>query len=535
MPIAPSGLSGPQEASANLRLDSWKEIASYLGKGERTAKRWESERTLPVHRLPGGGRSSVYAYTAELDEWLRSAKALAGTELEIGLDGADAGADGSVSATTAPEPALPAAGNERPRIGGPDPPVTVPADAQRTATANLQAGRHDFKPGWKPVLAGILAAGAVGAALYAVAVRSVSGGIPHRISSMFGAAEAASVPPGSAAVYDSDKRVAHDFYLKGRFEWNQRTPDSLNRALDDFTQSVVHDPNDARSYVGLADTYNLLHIYSTLPLTDSYPRAIAAARRAVQLDDSLAEAHRALAFAEFYGAGDYAKSEKEFRRAIELNPKDPVTRAWYANAFALPGRFEKSLEQFEVSQELDPASHATLADKGIILFNLGKRKEGIALLKDVERTDPEFFMPHFYLMITSFDQRDFRTFLDEGQKGADVRNDPALKDIMASAREGYARGGERGLLERLYTKQKEYYAMGKYPAAMLAKTCVALGKRQEALDLLYATFSRHESDALWCLVDPDLLTLKDDPRYRELVKKINFPSGPAKRNLALAR
>ena len=126
MPIAASGLSGPQEASANLRLDSWKEIASYLGKGERTAKRWESERALPVHRLPGGGRGSVYAYTAELDEWLRSAKALAGTELEIGLDGADAGADGSVSATTAPEPALPAAGNERPRIGGPDPPVTVP-------------------------------------------------------------------------------------------------------------------------------------------------------------------------------------------------------------------------------------------------------------------------------------------------------------------------------------------------------------------------------------------------------------------------
>jgi tetratricopeptide (TPR) repeat protein len=255
----------------------------------------------------------------------------------------------------------------------------------------------------------------------------------------------------------------------------------------------------------------------------------------VQLDDSLAEAHRALAFAEYYGAGDYAESEKEFRRAIELNPKDPVTRAWFANAFAVPGRFEESLEQFEVSQELDPASHATLSDKGIILFNSGKRKEGIALLKDVERTDPEFFMPHFYLMLTSFDQRDFRTFLDEGQKGADVRNDPALKDIMASAREGYASGGERGLLERLYTKQKEYYAMGKYPAAMLAKTCVALGKRQEALDLLYAAFSRHEADALWCLVDPDLLTLRDDPRYRELVKKINFPSRPAKINLALVR
>jgi tetratricopeptide (TPR) repeat protein len=139
---------------------------------------------------------------------------------------------------------------------------------------------------------------------------------------------------------------------------------------------------------------------------------------------------------------------------------EPVTRRWYANAFALPGRYEESLQQFDKSQELDPASQSTLSDKGIILFNSGRREEGIALLKDVERTDPEFYSPHFYLTIIGFELHDFRTFLDEGRKAAEVRNDAVLKDIMASAQAGYARSGESGLLKNLYTKQEEYYAMG---------------------------------------------------------------------------
>ncbi|MGD0631085.1 MAG: tetratricopeptide repeat protein [Terracidiphilus sp.] len=493
----PSGPSSPQDESSNARLDSWKEIAAYLGRGERTAKRWEIERALPVHRLPGGGRGSVYAFSAELDEWLRSAKpdetanpAEANASSESRQDFA------STEATVSPPTA-----------------DVFPGDAMlagATPPGRMQGAS------WRIPL--IVFLPIVLTAVFLFSLRTTR----QHPSPNLHQQPARNGPVSS----DSEKQIAHDLYLRGRFEWNERTPDSLNRALDDFTQAVVANPNDAESYVGLADTYNLLQIYSTLPLTDSYPRAIAAARRAVQLDDSLAEAHRALAFADFYGAGDYVESEKEFLRAIELNPKDPVTRRWYANAFAVSGRYEESLEQFDKAQELDPASHSTLSDKGIVLFDSGRREEGIALLKSVERTDPQFYSPHFYLAIISFELHDFRTFLDEGQKAAEVRNDAVLKDIMASARAGYTRSGESGLLQNLYTKQEEYYAMGKYSPGMLAKTCVALGKRQEALDLLDAAFSRHEADALWSLVEPDLLTLKDEPRYKALVKKINFPQAP---------
>ena len=490
-----------ENSNLGSRLDSWKEIATYLRRGERTVKRWETDRGLPIHRVPGGGRGSVYAYTAELAEWLKSSPA---REQELEKEQEEVLIQESVEEAESED--TPAASMNAPV------PLSLPLEI---ASAGSSPRRK-----WILAIAGLVLLGIAGA--------TVESGALHHRNLWSGPARSstfAKIQPrtNSQAISDSEKSQARDLYLKGRYEWNQRTPDSLNRALDDFTQAVVHDPNDAKSYVGLADTYNLLQIYSTMPLTDSYPRAIAAARRAVELDDSLAEAHRALAFAEFYGAGNWRESETEFRRAIQLDPRDPVTRRWYGNAFALPGRYEESLEQFDKAQELDPASHSTLSDKGIILYNSGKTEEGIALLKEVERTDPEFFSPHTYLMEIGFQLHDFRTFFDEGQKAAKVRNDPVLRDILASAREGYARSGESGLLKNLYKRQKEYYERGKFPPGLLAMTCVAMGKRQEALQLLEDAYSRHEADALWCLTDRYLRTLKDEPRYKELVKKINFP------------
>jgi tetratricopeptide (TPR) repeat protein len=391
---------------------------------------------------------------------------------------------------------------------------------------NLSARRRGLISGWKPVLVGVVAAAAVGGAIFAAAYRSRLNEGPHPISAIPGKAPAIIVHSDPIAVSDAERALAHDFYLKGRYEWSQRTPDSLNRALDDFTQAVVHDPGDAKAYVGLADTYDLLREFSTMPESEAYPRAIAAARRAVELDDSLAEAHRALAFAEFYGSWDFVDSEKEFLRAIQLNPNDPVAHRWYANAFAVFGRFDVSLEQIGKAEELDPSSDSTLADKGLMLFQAGKREEGIALLHQVEGADPQFFSPHYYLRDVSLELRDYPTYLAEGQKAAEISNSPMQKDIIAAARAGYARSGEKGLLNHLYAKQKEYYLAGKLQGTFLAITCVLMGKKQEALQLLEEDYVRHDATVFFCLSHSDLLTLKDEPRYRALVRKINFPSTP---------
>ena len=481
------------------RLDSWKEIASYLRRGERTVKRWETDRGLPVHRVPGGGRGSVYAYTAELAEWLKSSPA-AETDLDEVL------AQESM--------------DEAQSKGFPAGPASAPVPALPHLPPKAASAGSNSRWRWIWGLTALILAGIAGATVEVAALHRHSHWISSTVSSVFAKSQPKT---GSQTISDAQKRLARDLCLKGRYEWNQRTPDSLNRALDSFTQSIVHDPGYAPAYVGLADTYDLLREYSTMQESDAYPRAIAAAKKAVELDDSLAEAHRALAFAEFYGNWDFVDAEREFRRAIQLNPSDPVARRWYANAIASLGQFQESLEQIDKAQELDPTSHSTLSDKGVMLFQAGKREEGIALLKEVERTDPKFLSPHNYLMYLGFELRDYPTYLDEGEKAAEITNDPMLKDIITSARVGYTRDGERGLLKNLYVKQKQYYLAGKLWGTILAKTCVMMGRKQEALQLLEEGYAHRESHVLFCLTHLDLLTLKDEPRYKALVKKINFP------------
>jgi len=478
------------------------------------------ERGLPTHRAPGAGRTAVYAYTAELDEWLRSRPA-------PGQDAADAGA----------ELAGPAGESDLSVTGGSDAAnagmIAGPGEAQTVAiAAGLEAGRRGFKPGWRVVFAGILAAAAIGAAAYAAAFHSTHGGIAHRISSMFLAAQGAfdqpgSVPLGSAAVSDAEKARAHEFYLKGRYEWSQRTPDSLNRALDDFMQAVVHDPNSAEAYAGLADTYNMQRIFSTLPPADMYPRAIAAARRAVELDDSLAEGHRALAFAEMWSPLKlYSEGEKEFHRAIELNPKDPLAHLWLANALSMRSRIPESLEEISKAQELDPASNSVLASKGIILWDAGKKEEGTALLKQVERADPGLATVHTSMAAVEFDRRNYPAYLVESEKAAELHNDPALRELTKAARAGYARGGEHGLSEALFVGAESCTPETELPRICRAYFCVRLGMNQEALQLLDEANANHDPEVAEMFspgVPAQWNPIKGEPRFQALMKRNDFP------------
>jgi tetratricopeptide (TPR) repeat protein len=498
--------SSPDRSNGSLgtRLDGWKEIAAYLGKVERTVKRWEVDRGLPTHRVPGGGRASVYAYTSELDTWLKSTKL---RESEAALE-------------TYQEVDSP---GESPSA------VFGAADASRMANLHvpeLSLSRSVRRRNWVLAFCGFLIACVFGIVIYAAGMRKTGQSLFRALPGVFAKIHPKSEPGNSITVSDSEKNQARDFYLRGRFEWDQRTPDSLNRALDYFTQAIVHDPGYAPAYVGMADTYDLLREYTTMPDSEAYARAIAAARKAVELDDSLAEAHRALAFSEWWGAWEFVDGEKEFRRAIDLNPRDPIARKWYANVLAVQGRFSEGLEENERARELDPTSYSILADRGWMLFNARKKDEGIALLKEVERSAPEFLSPHSYLMAVSLELKDYPSYLKEGKKTAEVESDPMLKDIIESARAGYMRDGEPGLLNNLYARQEEYYRAGKLSRTTLAETCILMGRKQEALRLLEEAYNRHESNVLSCVSQLDLLALSDEPRYKALVEKINFSRGP---------
>ncbi len=490
MPLAPYGSGSPVSARrARARLDSWKEIADYLGRGERTVKRWESERSLPVHHVPGHGHGSVYAFTAELDEWLLSRKP------EEPISSQENGLQNENGVSTG-KPPIEASAN----ISG------VHASWDSKAQSRL----------WHIVAYGVLSVSTVLLLAHFLKSRTTS---THSSSLDPSPAKTTS----SADISDPERELAHQLYLRGRFEWNKRTPESLNRALDYFTQSIVHDPGNAQAYVGLADTYNLLREYTTMPQNEAYERAIAAAKKAIELDDSLAEAHRSLAFDEVWGNWDFAAAEREFRRAIALNPRDPLARLWFANAFAAPGWYPICLREIDRAQELDPASHAILADKGLMLFHAGQTQPGLELVRQVAVTDPEFLSPHRYLAEMYLSLRDYPDFLQQSERVAEVSHDEVLKATTAAARAGFRQDGERGLLLGLYLSQKKFYAEGKLPGTLLAITCAQLGKKDEALQLLREDYERHNAVFLMIRQNLSLLTLIQEPGYQELLRKIHSP------------
>lgn len=482
-----------------VRLDSWKEIAVYLGRGERTVKRWEEERALPVHRLPGG-RGSVYAFAVELDKWLRSERDDPGVASDAlpGGDSADPGVASSVlfnlqeNQASAPGPSL--------------------------AAASLFLR-------WPVILPILLLA--VGS-LFVFFLTNFRGDRSSGATSITGALNK---KPGSVAAAsnspDPEKKIVRDLYLRGKYEWNKRTPESLERALTLFSQALVHDPNFAPAYAGLADTYNLKREFAKMPEKEAYSQTILAARKAIELDDSLAEAHRTLGFALANGEWDFANGEKEYLRSLQLNPNDPVTHLWYANTFEGFDHWDITLREMDRAQKLDPSSSAILADKGNMLFNSGSTPEALQLLQQVERDDPQFLAPHTYLARLFFQIRKYPAFLDEAETTATLSNDPVLRFHIASARAGFSRDGERGLLQALYATQKASLGRGEIHPTVLALTCVQMGKKDEAFELIGQDLKAHSDYAMWLVSLPAFVALKNDPRYQELLQRLtNRPARP---------
>jgi tetratricopeptide (TPR) repeat protein len=226
-------------------------------------------------------------------------------------------------------------------------------------------------------------------------------------------------------------------YLQGRYYWNKRTPEDLEKSVDYFTQSIVADPGYAKAYVGLADSYSLLREFAAMPEGDAWPRSLAAARKAVELDPTLAEAHSSLGFDLFYGSLDVKDGEHEFKRAVELNPNYAEAHQWYATALMSMGRFTEATDQMELARELQPASRSILADQGLLLFYQGKREQAVEQLRQIETAEPAFRSAHLYLSYIYFVSRDWLNSLSESRKAAESSHDPVELAIVGEAEKGF--------------------------------------------------------------------------------------------------
>jgi DNA-binding winged helix-turn-helix (wHTH) protein/tetratricopeptide (TPR) repeat protein len=318
-------------------------------------------------------------------------------------------------------------------------------------------------------------------------------------------------------------REAEEFYLKGRYYWEKRTPENLNKAVDSFTQAIVHDPGYAPAYVGLADCYNLLREYTVMPASEAYPRALAAAKKAVELDDRSSEAHASFAFVSFFGMWDAPTADQEFRRSIDLNPYNAIAHHWYATYLECLRRYPEALVEIERAQSLEPSSKSVLADKGAILFDAGRQQDAIAVLKQMEENEPDFISPHRYLKFIYLLAADYPLYLQEAKSEALLMHDSSALGVVEATEKGFAAGGGKDLLRTLRWQQTQLYERGLLSPYFLAVTCSLQGNKQEALRYLRIAYDQHADGLFQIETDHALDNLHDEPAFRQLVADVGLP------------
>jgi serine/threonine protein kinase/TolB-like protein/Flp pilus assembly protein TadD len=333
--------------------------------------------------------------------------------------------------------------------------------------------------------------------------------------------------PQEQARLSGTRRVdpeVHQLYLKGRYHENKRTPADLKKALDYFRQAVDKDPTYALAWVGLSDTHYLLGSlgYDVLPPRETMPKAKAAAQKALEIDDSLGEAHTSLAMVLHGYDWDWAAAEKEFRRAIELSPNSASAHHFYAAShLASLGRFDEGLAEEKKAQEMDPLSLIISMNVARQHYYAGRYDDAIAQGRKTLETEPNFFSGRSLLGL-----------LYEA-KGMHPEAIVELQKVMAQApdsintlgRLGYAygRAGKRGealsFIEDLRQRSKQTYV----PAYDIAVIYVGLGNKDASFEWLDRAYSERSDFLTFLKVDPVLKELRPDPRFADLVRRVGLP------------
>ena len=314
---------------------------------------------------------------------------------------------------------------------------------------------------------------------------------------------------------------AYQLYLKGRFQWNKRTVEALKQAAEFFKQAIEKDPNYALAYSGLAQTYVLFPFYGIASPKASMPQAKAAALRALEIDDSLAEAHAALGKYLLFFEFDRAGGEKELRRAIELNPNYATAHHWLGlDLLTVLKRFDEAIPEMKRAEELDPLSPVISADVGLALVYARRYDEAIAQTKRALSLDPNFFSARYTLGYAYDGKRLYAEAIAEYRKALALNDDPYAKAFLVRS---LAKSGRRSDALKLVEELKSESATRYVPNYCLAMAYTALGEKEEAFALLEKDIAEHSSFVSVLAVEPALDDLRDDPRFKAMLRRLNLP------------
>jgi TolB-like protein/DNA-binding winged helix-turn-helix (wHTH) protein/Tfp pilus assembly protein PilF len=324
------------------------------------------------------------------------------------------------------------------------------------------------------------------------------------------------ITPAIRAYVAPENYEAYELYLKGQYFFNKRTAEGFEQAIDYFQQAIVKDSNYARAYAGLADSYALIGGYSGRPQSDYLQKARDAAVRALQIDESLPEAHTALALIVQNDDWDWQRAEKEYRRAIELNPNYATAHHWYAEHLVWRGRFEEALQESEKARQLDPMSLIIAADRGVIFYYSRQYDRAIADLSSVLQMDPNFSRAHMI--------RD--AYVEKAMTPealADIESHrPAHPTAwyLSSLAYVYGRGGRHEEAARALQKLLELNQSQPVDPAAIFFAYLGLGDREQALAWLEKAYEQHSSIMATLKVDPAFDPLRDDPRFQRLLASV---------------
>jgi len=324
---------------------------------------------------------------------------------------------------------------------------------------------------------------------------------------------------GRAAASRADSRDprAYDAYLKGRYFWNKRTPDALSTSVEYFSQAVARDPQFARAYAGLADSYGLLTEYHVLPATDTYAQARAAVSRALKIDPDLPEAQISLAYLRQFYEWDFRGAEREYRRVLESNPQYSTGHQWYAEHLSAMGRHEEALAEIRRALSVDPLSLIVNSVEANILYMAGGYDRARAKALEVIALDPNFPEAYEYLKRACDQLGLYREAIEARQDrrrllGLDHRETPALAAAAAAT-------DPRTYWQNRLTQEIEESQTEGFQPFEFAEIHAQTGNTEQALELLERACSEHDFMMVYARVAPNLAPLRTDPRFDGIVKR----------------
>jgi len=323
------------------------------------------------------------------------------------------------------------------------------------------------------------------------------------------------------AKHYTEDSEAYQLYLRGLYFWNKRSPQGFARALESFQDAIRKDPNYALAYAGLANTYTLLPAWALLPPKEGHPKARAAALKALALDDSLAEAHAALAHTEHNYEWNWKEAEKSYRRAIELNPNYAIAHHWYASFLLEMGRKEEAIAEKRLALQLDPLSLIINSDLGFVYYNARQYDRAIEQLQKTIELDPGFIWTYQNLGFVYEQKKMYAESIASFQKALSLS--PDSMEIQAELARAYAASGDsaqaRQLLERLLKASADHY-VASFDFAMIY---AALADKDRAFEWLQKAFDERSYQITSLQVEPRVDSLRSDPRFAKMIQAMNFP------------